>query len=555
MINNKIHLLSEQLIDQIKAGEVIERPSSLIKEILENSIDANSTNIEVHVENSGLELIHIKDNGIGIKYEDLPLAFTRHATSKLKKFQELYQLSSYGFRGEALAVASSISKVQCLSYPEDKKEKAGKICFNGTQQTQHLELDNSSSGTSIYFKDIFYNTPVRLKFIKSIKSEDKEIKKIIDAFLLSNENIQFIFQKDKEEKKIYSISNKLQRVSKVLNLKNNDELKLIEKEYNNHKAVMYYTPSCSKSNINRKQYIFVNKRLILDRSLTSFVLKLFQNFWGIKNYGDYCLFISIPTQSLDVNVHPSKTHVRFEERSVVFSLIKSIVNEITNNQTFSTDNNKNFPYSNSINTSMNQEGELNNKQREANQMELIYNSNNFTILNNFNTSDELQIINHNEFITNYFTNLINKKLYIDSQSLPLIISEPLELNFIIKRNIKEIIEKYSFEIDIINSQKILINAIPNYLESFDYINFFKSFLIFVTEKLEQGEDSNLMFHYLTSIIKRKDYKYLDTKTIQEFAYHIYKKDKTITNPKTINKNTYYQLKSNAIDNILFNYLN
>ena len=102
-------------------------------------------------------------------------------------------------------------------------------------------------------------------------------------------------------------------------VKNNDELKLIEKEYNNHKAVMYYTPSCSKSNINRKQYIFVNKRIILDRSLTSFVLKLFQNFWGIKNYGDYCLFISIPTQSLDVNVHPSKTHVRFEERSVVFS--------------------------------------------------------------------------------------------------------------------------------------------------------------------------------------------------------------------------------------------
>jgi DNA mismatch repair protein MutL len=200
----KISLLPEHLIDQIKAGEVIERPGSLLKEIIENSIDAGSTKIELTVLNNGLDLISLKDNGRGIFSQDLPLAFSRHATSKINRFEDLYQLGSFGFRGEALASIAAISKIQCLSF--NKEEIDGReIRIEGglTVYENSRQKIQGQTGLELNIQELFYNTPVRLKFIQSHQSEKNYIKKIIYSFVLSHPQVEFILKLNDDERKTY----------------------------------------------------------------------------------------------------------------------------------------------------------------------------------------------------------------------------------------------------------------------------------------------------------------------------------------------------------------
>ena len=154
-MQNKIQLLPEHLIDQIKAGEVIERPASLLKELIENSIDAQATEIEIMVKDNGLELISIQDNGSGITFEDLPYAFCRHATSKITSFEDIYKLSNFGFRGEALAAISSISRLTCTSFPSEKPTNGGKIEIHGGDQKFIIPVKGSKQGTSFFIRDLF----------------------------------------------------------------------------------------------------------------------------------------------------------------------------------------------------------------------------------------------------------------------------------------------------------------------------------------------------------------------------------------------------------------
>ncbi|MBT4791013.1 MAG: DNA mismatch repair protein MutL, partial [Halobacteriovoraceae bacterium] len=218
---SKINLLPEHIIDQIKAGEVIERPSTLIKEIIENSVDANSTKIEIHLRENGLELISIIDNGFGISHQELPLAFCRHATSKINHFEDLYHLSSYGFRGEALASIASISRVTCES---QTKNGWGLIKISGgeTLTYQHEAQANTETGTQLFIKDLFYNTPVRMKFIQSKTSEKNHLKKILNSFLLTQYQIEFSIKWDDKEKEYYQPrTNPADRIKDVL-FKNKD---------------------------------------------------------------------------------------------------------------------------------------------------------------------------------------------------------------------------------------------------------------------------------------------------------------------------------------------
>ena len=159
--SSSINLLPEFLVNQIKAGEVIERPASLLKELIENSIDASATQIDVHIIDNGLELVSVKDNGKGMTFQELPFAFCRHATSKIENLEDLYKLSSYGFRGEALASISSISRLTCRSISKDGH--GGKIIFHGSKQISHHPLQNNKPGTSLFIQDLFYIfTPIQL---------------------------------------------------------------------------------------------------------------------------------------------------------------------------------------------------------------------------------------------------------------------------------------------------------------------------------------------------------------------------------------------------------
>src|SRR5690554_5125892 len=181
----KIQLLPEHLIDQIKAGEVIERPSTLLKELLENSVDANASAIEVEIVGNGLDLLSVKDNGKGIPFEQLDLAFCRHATSKIERFEDIYNLFTYGFRGEALASISAVSKMTCVSNPAGEPESTIKIHGGETLAIDRDNEPEESSGTKMFVRDLFYNTPARMKFIQSKTSEKNQLKKIVNAFLLT----------------------------------------------------------------------------------------------------------------------------------------------------------------------------------------------------------------------------------------------------------------------------------------------------------------------------------------------------------------------------------
>lgn len=220
----KINLLPEHIIDQIKAGEVIERPSTLIKEIIENSIDAGSKNIELQLINNGMDLISLIDDGHGISKPELPLAFCRHATSKIERFEDLYTLYSYGFRGEALASIASISRINCES--TDKDGNSSLIKIEGGQIITHTDLGDMGlpSGTKLFIKDLFYNTPVRMKFLQSKTSERNHLRKIINSFLLIQPNIRFSIKWDEQEKENYPIESELEkRIQRVIFKKNQNQ--------------------------------------------------------------------------------------------------------------------------------------------------------------------------------------------------------------------------------------------------------------------------------------------------------------------------------------------
>lgn len=327
----KISLLPEHLIDQIKAGEVVERPASIIKELVENSVDAQSSRIEIHIVEGGLTLIRIKDNGIGMSASDIPMAFCRHATSKITTFEDLYHLISYGFRGEALASVAAVSRVECESIPQEDFSAGGKIEFEAGVEISHFPMKGNESGTSITVRDLFFNTPARLKFVKSLGSEKNALERMIDSFILSNPEITFSVQWDQEDRLLYkgvSADQLRQRVWEVIGKRNNriDDLIYFEKEHLGHKISGFVSLYTVKSAPSKSQFMFANKRIFTDKSLHHAVTTAMDGIWQ-REQGSYVLFIDAPPEEIDVNVHPNKTHIKFSNSSMIYSLVIAAIKE------------------------------------------------------------------------------------------------------------------------------------------------------------------------------------------------------------------------------------
>ncbi|HXH76044.1 MAG TPA: DNA mismatch repair endonuclease MutL [Bacteriovoracaceae bacterium] len=321
----KIDLLPEHLIDQIKAGEVIERPGNLLKEILENAVDAGATRLELTLKNNGLDLISLKDNGHGMHFDDLPLAFSRHATSKISRFEDLYRLRSFGFRGEALASISSISRLQCISSVVGSGESA-EIRIEGGQTTFHGKRKSNTHGTELVIQDLFYNTPARLKFIQSQNSEKQFIKKIIFAFILTKPGIEFVVQYDDEEKEIYSGAPDLRhRILDILP-KTKDQVSYIQKFYENNELELYLIPGNFKAPV-KWQYIFINDRFVIDKQFHRVICNALQLSFGTDEF-HYMAFLNMPGDCIDVNVHPSKTVIKCLESSKLIGLLTSSIKEL-----------------------------------------------------------------------------------------------------------------------------------------------------------------------------------------------------------------------------------
>jgi DNA mismatch repair protein MutL len=325
----RIEILPEHIIDQIKAGEVLERPASLIKELIENSLDAKSSEINIHLIENGLDLLSIEDNGHGMSFENLPFAFLRHATSKLKNFEDLYHLQSFGFRGEALASVAASSRLTCTTQSANLKTPGGKIIIHGGSQELLIPYNSSTQGTSIYIKDLFYNTPARLKFIKSKVSEKSALKKMIYAFVLSNPEVSFSIKWDEKEREIFkaiteskNISNRIEQVffSKSSKTTENKIWHSTE-EYENYKVEVYFSPGTSTVPQFRHHYLFANNRFFQDKSLHQSVLRTLEPLWRFGESGHYMVKITTPPTDLDVNVHPNKTQIKFLKADVIYSLL------------------------------------------------------------------------------------------------------------------------------------------------------------------------------------------------------------------------------------------
>jgi DNA mismatch repair protein MutL len=319
--SKKIHLLPEHLIDQIKAGEVVERPAAVIKELLENSIDAKAKIIDLHLINNGLDLIALVDDGEGIDIADLPYAFCRHATSKISRFEDLYSLHSYGFRGEALASISSISRMQCSSMPTEGV--GGKIIIHGGEHKSLAPFSATKHGTSLYIKDLFYNTPARLKFIRSKTHELISLKKTINVFLCSHPEINFSIKFDDKDKAFFPAQKNIKnRLEQLISKKNDLQILHSHKEYEGHQIDLYFTKTPLKSN-QKHQYLFANERFFVDKNLHQALLRSLEPIWGIGQSGHYFVFLKVPPAELDVNVHPSKTTIKFLRSALIFSLISA----------------------------------------------------------------------------------------------------------------------------------------------------------------------------------------------------------------------------------------
>ena len=321
-----IVLLDDLTINKIAAGEVIERPASVIKEMVENSIDAGATNINVEIKNGGISYIRISDNGKGIQKDDMEIAFERHATSKIRQASDLEIVKSMGFRGEALASIAAISNVEMISKHEDS-EIGNKIVVEAGQVLE-FEETGCPKGTTITVRNLFFNTPVRYKFLKKDFTEAGYIEDVITRIALVNPNIAIklvntgktIIQTSGNgnlQDVIYSIYGK-DIASNVLD---------VEYTYDDlHITGVVGKPEIARSN-RSNQMFFVNKRYIKDKVLTGATEKAFKGMIPIGKFGFVILNIEMEPSKVDVNVHPAKLEVRFEEENKIFKAIYHAIQE------------------------------------------------------------------------------------------------------------------------------------------------------------------------------------------------------------------------------------
>ncbi len=320
----KINLLSKQVSELIAAGEVVERPASVIKELVENSIDAGSTIITVEIKNGGISYMRITDNGCGISQADVPLAFLRHATSKISNSDDLNSIATLGFRGEALAAVSSVSKVEMLTKTCDEQSGTYYKIEGGT------ETENSPSGcpdgTTIIIKDLFYNTPARMKFLKKDVSEGNACASVLDRIALSHPEISFKFIRDGKQVLSTNGDGNLQNtVYSVLGREFSNSL--IEVQADNMGIAvsgLICKPFACKSTRNG-QYTFLNGRLVRSGTVVAAVEQAYKNSAMVGKFPSFVLFINVPFDTVDVNVHPAKTEVRFSDEKRIFDCIYTAV--------------------------------------------------------------------------------------------------------------------------------------------------------------------------------------------------------------------------------------
>lgn len=326
MVRNEIALLNQETIDKIAAGEVVERPSSVVKELVENAIDAGATAITVEIKDGGITLLRITDNGYGIPKEEIPLAFLRHTTNKIRSASELLSLHTLGFRGEALSSIAAVSKVELITKTKDALI-GSRYVIEGAKELS-LEEMGAPDGTTFFVRQLFYNTPARRKFLKSPMTEGNYIQELLERLALSNPSISFHFISNGKDRfatagngnlkdTIYELYGREIASSLI-------EISAEEESFSLHGFIG--TPALNRGNRNFESF-FVNGRCIKSGILSKSLEEGYAGFLMQHQYPFAVLMFDFADNGVDVNVHPSKLEVRFENSNVVYNTLLRTVHD------------------------------------------------------------------------------------------------------------------------------------------------------------------------------------------------------------------------------------
>ena len=320
-MSDVIKLLPDAIANQIAAGEVIQRPASVVKELLENSVDSGAKSVQLIIKDAGRALIQVVDDGCGMSETDARMCFERHATSKIKKIEDLFSLYTFGFRGEAMASIAAVAQVEMKTKQHDKE--VGTILIVEGSKVILQEQTATNSGTSISVKNLFYNVPARRNFLKSNQIETKHI---LDEFVhvaLANPSIFFSLHHNGIEVYHLKAANIRQRIVNIFGKNYNEKLVPIE-EITDYVSVRGFIgkPEVSKKT-RGEQFFFVNNRFIKNNFLNYAITKAYDGLITDKSFPFYCLFIDIEPGAIDINVHPTKQEIKFEDEKSIYLLLNA----------------------------------------------------------------------------------------------------------------------------------------------------------------------------------------------------------------------------------------
>jgi DNA mismatch repair protein MutL len=322
-MSNIIHLLPDAVANQIAAGEVIQRPASAVKELMENAVDAGATSIKVVLKDAGRALIQIIDNGSGMSPADAQLCFERHATSKLASAADLFKIKTMGFRGEAMASIAAIAQVELKT--KRAADSTGTLVRIEASQITLVEPCSSSDGTSISIKNLFYVTPARRNFLKS---NSVELRHIIDEFqrqALAHPNLFFSLHHDGNELFHLPAGNLKQRITGIFGNNYAERIVPVEESTEQVSIEGYIGKPAFAKKTRGEQYFFVNNRFIKDNYLNHAINNAFDQLLGDNSFPLYILFLTVDPTHIDVNVHPTKTEIKFEDEKLIYAVLRAAV--------------------------------------------------------------------------------------------------------------------------------------------------------------------------------------------------------------------------------------
>jgi len=312
-----IKILSEEVASQIAAGEVVERPASVVKELLENAIDAGSKDISITIEGAGQSLVEVADDGVGISPDDLPLAMARHATSKLSTAEDLFKIKTLGFRGEALASIGSVSRLTITSRPRDA-EMGLKLQVDGGQVGKS-QPSGAPGGTVVRVEDLFFNVPARRKFLKTDRTERRQIDTLVTRYSLAYPNISFqLRQENRQSIRTSGNGDRREVLAGLYGVENAKQMIEVISKDDDLDITGFISPT-TLTRSNRSGIIFfINGRPIQDAALSTSLIQAYHTMLMVGRFPMAVLFLVMPPGFVDVNVHPAKSEVRFRDRNFVF---------------------------------------------------------------------------------------------------------------------------------------------------------------------------------------------------------------------------------------------